>query len=366
MITEQEILFELAPEQIYQKLQITPELKLAENITINYFGDITKLPSIKNNNSPSKKYIPKIKSNFTSNPLLFTKYKDIYIGGISLYNNTREKFGLNKFSDDSFYLGQWKRNMKHGIGFLKINNNISYIGAFKKNQLNGFGMLYYKNENILYFGNFNDGKFIDGLCYNQNKGTFYRGKINEGKKNDKFCTFFEINNGHLFIGEVKDDNFIKGYLGLCEISEENVEGAEDEEDEIINFKLQKIIYYDKTNKDNIIFIHYYSFTPDFYKKIQDFMNNVFQADFNLKDQTEGIIEYFNSLENCVNEKEYCDDINKYNPYDNEENLEKFFLRDYNEYCERFETGQEVFDMENYDDILGPPEINKDEDNENEV
>ena len=135
MIIEQEISFELTSDQIYQKLQISPELKLQKNITINYFGDTTKLLSIKNNSSPSKKYVPNIKSNFNSNPLLFTKYKDIYIGGISLNNNTREKFGLNKFSDDSFYLGQWKKNMKNGIGFLKINNNISYIGAFKKNQL---------------------------------------------------------------------------------------------------------------------------------------------------------------------------------------------------------------------------------------
>ena len=37
----------------------------------------------------------------------------------------REGFGLNKYENSSsFYLGQWKNNMKEGTGFLKKINNI--------------------------------------------------------------------------------------------------------------------------------------------------------------------------------------------------------------------------------------------------
>jgi len=350
MINEQEIIFKYNPKEIFHLLSEEKDEIHLEDIIINYYGDRQNL---KNN------YKNKNKKDLL-NSLLFINYKEIYIGGVSISNlNQREKFGLNKYSENSFYLGQWKNNSKHGTGFLKINENVMYMGTFENNQINEFGMLFYKEEETLYFGNFIEGKYDDGLCYNQKNGTFYRGKIKDGKRHDKFCTFFDANNGHLFIGEVEQDNFIKGYLGICEITKEKGKSDEEQEEEIINFKLQKIVYFDKSDKNKKMkIIHCYMFTPEFYEGIQDYMNKIFQADFNLKDQSESIIDYFNSFDNYVNDRDYIDYIIKYNQVDEEESLENYFLRDYQEYYERFENGQKVFDLDNYIDILGPPKINQ--------
>ena len=344
MIKEQEISYKINLNEIIKLLTLQKDSIQIDNIIINYYGDRTKL---KNKNFKANK-----------EELLFINYKELYIGGVSLNDITqREKFGLNKYSENSFYLGQWKHNMKHGTGFLKINENIMYIGSFVKNQIKGFGMLFYKKEELLYFGNFIDGKFSDGLYYNQKIGHFYRGKVKDGKKNDSFCTFFEINKGHLFIGEVIDDIFTKGYLAIYEITKEKITNEKGEEEELISFKIKKILYFDKSDKNKKInTIHFSLFSPDFYEKIEDFMNKVLQADYNLKDQSESIIEYFNGFDNYINDRDYIDYIIKCNQMDDEESLENFFLRDYQEYYETFEKGQEVFDLENYNGICGPPEI----------
>ena len=347
MINEQEIIYKINSNEIIKILSNQNDAFQIDDIIINYFGDRKE---IKNN----------IKKKDLTNSLLFINYKEIYIGGVSIYDITkREKFGLNIYSKDSFYLGQWKNNTKHGTGFLKINNNIMYIGSFVKNQLNGFGMLFYKNEELLYFGNFIEGKFNDGLCYNKVKDNFYRGKIVNGMKNDRFCTYFEINKGHLFLGEIIDDIFIKGYLGICEISQGNIKNETGIEEEIINFKLQKIIYFDKSDKSKKMnIIHCNLFTIDFYDKVQEFMNKVFQADYNLKDQISSIIDYFISFDNYLNDRDYIDYMIKYNQSDDEQSLENLFLKEYEEYYKRFKDGQEILEFVNYNDIIGPPEIIK--------
>ena len=345
MINEQDMTYKLNINEILEILSEQKDVIKIEDIIINYYGDRKKL---KDN---------KLKEEL-KNELLFINYKEIYIGGVLISDITqREKFGLNIYGNNCFYIGQWKKNAKHGTGVLKLNENVLYIGSFMKNQINGFGILLYKKEEILYFGNFIEGKFNDGLCYNQKKGNFYRGKVKNGMKNDNFCTFFDINSGYLFIGEVVNDVFIKGYLGICEITNENVVNEEGQEEELINFKLQKIIYFDKSDKNKKInIIHCYLFTPQFYEKIQDFMNKVFQADYNLKDQIENILDYFDSFDNYVNDRDYMDYIIKFDQNDEEQSLENLFLRDYQEYYERFENGQEVFDLENYNDIFGPPDM----------
>ena len=53
-----------------------------------------------------------------------------------------------------------------------------------------------------------------GIYYNDKCTVFYNGKFKDGKKNDKLCSYFDYNNNHIFIGEVKDDIFIKGYLSI--------------------------------------------------------------------------------------------------------------------------------------------------------
>ena len=106
-----------------------------ENIQIRFYGDKQLLNNKLDDGNP--------KENDDKQQFLVGKYKDIYIGCLSINKpDSREKFGLNKYYNDYFYFGQWNKNQKNGIGFLKINDNILYLGEFLNNQLNGFGMLY--------------------------------------------------------------------------------------------------------------------------------------------------------------------------------------------------------------------------------
>ena len=215
MLFEQELEFQKKPIEIFEAivnqdlpLEVEKGISLLydENNDKEFISQISN--ALKNNTEEDKE-----ENEITKNKLFLITYKNIYIGGASFSLNLREGFGLNKYENTaSFYLGQWKDNMKEGIGFLKIDENMLYIGSFHLNQFDGFGMLYYKSNNNFYFGDFDNGSFSKGLYCNVNKELFYRGKFNENKKNDTFCTFLEKNNKQLFMGEVDDDIFIKGYL----------------------------------------------------------------------------------------------------------------------------------------------------------
>ena len=98
-----------------------------------------------------KKQLNSKEKNLLGDSLLFINFKDIYIGGVRLLNlNIREKFGLNKYSKDSFYLGQWKNNIKEGFGFLKINEVLYVWEVFQQT------------------------KFMDMVCFFIRKIQFYK------------------------------------------------------------------------------------------------------------------------------------------------------------------------------------------------
>ena len=342
MLYEQEISFIINLNEIIRGLsQQKNEIYFEDNIIINYFGDRKDL----------KKLLNSKEKNLFKDSLLFINFKDIYIGGVRLLNlNIREKFGLNKYSKDSFYLGQWKNNIKEGIGFLKINEGIVYMGNFSKNQINGYGMLFYKENSVLYIGSYSEGEFTEGIIYNKKNDIIYKGKIINGKKIDEFCSFVELEKGRIYIGEALNDIFIKGYLGICENSKFN------ENDSNI-IELNKIIYFDKSNfNEDTRIIPYTSFTKDFYYKIQDYMSNVIQTDYNLKTHCENLIDYFHSFDNYVNDRDYIDYLIKYNQVDDEESLENYFLRDFQEFCIRFKVEEKNNNTKNFFDVIKSPDI----------
>ena len=342
---EQELSFkEINLNEIIRKLSHQKnEINFEDNIIINYFGDRKNLKKILND---------KEKKNF-QNSLLFINYKEIYIGGINLLNiNSREKFGLNKYSSNSFYLGQWKNNIKDGIGFLKVNEGIEYMGNFKQNQINGYGMLFYKENMILYIGNYLEGKFEEGIIYNKKNDVLYKGKIINGKKNDDFCTYIELGKGRIFLGKSLDDVFLKGYLGICENSKLNGNDCDDSN----IMELNKIIYFDKSDLSNIKIIPNTLFNQEFYYKIQDFMSNIVQTDYNLKTQCENLIDYFQSFDSYVNDRDYIDYLIKYNQIDDEESLENYFLRDFQEFCMRFNKNEKEYNSKNISENIKPPDI----------
>ena len=345
MIKEQQLKYESNSEEILD--QISKDRKYIEQndiIQINYFGNKLDL-----NNKENTENQDKNKNNY-----LVGKYKDIYIGCLSINNpESREKFGLNKYVNDIFYIGQWNNNKKEGVGFFKIKDNILYLGQFSNNQLNGFGMLFYRNKGYIYFGTFVDGQMEKGIYYDNEKSLFYNGKFKDGKKNDNLCTYFDVSNKHIFIGEVKDDNFIRGYLSLCEIIEEKKDNQI-----LTNFSCDKVIYFDKTDINNPKYEHHYFFENDFADNLQNVFMEIFEVDLNLRDIHDNYVAFFENLENIIYNDSYTDYLERYNPQDNL-NLENSFIKNYNIYYNRFIQSQEKLHLEKYEDIIkGEPKIDK--------
>ena len=345
MIKDQQLKYESNSEEILN--QISKDGKYIEQndlIQINYFGDKQDL-----NNKENTENQDKDKNNY-----LVGKYKDIYIGCLSINNpESREKFGLNKYNKDLFYIGQWNNNKKEGIGFFKIKQNILYLGQFSNNQLNGFGMLLYKDKGYFYFGTFIEGQMDKGIYYDNENSLFYNGKFKDGKKNDNLCTYFDVSNKNIFIGEVKDDIFIKGYLSLCEIIEEKKDNQI-----LTNFSCDKVIYFDKTDVNNQRYEHHYFFENDFADNLQNAFMEIFEVDLNIRDIHDNYVAFFENLENIIYNDSYTDYIERYNPQDNL-NLENSFIKNYNIYYNRFIQSQEKLNLAKYEDIIkGEPKIDK--------
>ena len=345
MIKEQQLKYEFNSEEILN--QISKDGKYIEQnnlIQINYFGDKQDL-----NNKENTENQDKDKNNY-----LVGKYKDIYIGCLSINNpESREKFGLNKYINDLFYIGQWNNNKKEGIGFFKIKQNILYLGQFSNNQLNGFGMLLYKDKGYFYFGTFIEGQMDKGIYYDNEKSLFYNGKFKDGKKNDNLCTYFDVSNKNIFIGEVKDDIFIRGYLSLCEIIEEKI----DNNRITTKFSCDKAIYFDKTEPDKPRYEYLNSFDVDFAMNLQSIFIDIFEVDFNLKDIHYNYVAFFENLENVIYNDSYTEYLDMYNPLENT-NVEKSFLRNYEIYYKRFIQSQEKLKIEEYKDMInGEPKMN---------
>ena len=240
--------------------------------------------------------------------------------------------------------------MKEGLGFLKINENIMYIGNFLNNQLNGFGILYNKIKNNFFFGNFNNGEYDKGIFYNMENSYLYRGKIKNGKKDDKLCTFFDTKNGKLFFGEIIEDEFSKGYVFYVQITEEN--GNEEQAE--IKFDIQKIVYFDGLGAENKKFFYDEYFTEEFHTKLEDLANSIFESDYNLKDQDQNLLIYFNGLNGVKNDGKYYN-VDNYDSFKDEQCIENYFINYYYHIVQDLETGQKNLNLQEYEDILDNPE-----------
>ena len=379
MLLEQEFIYQKKPCEIFNSLNIQKEepTEIEKDILMLYIGSknnefISQVNNILkdndiNNNQNSINFIQEQAGENEENKknnLFLLKYKNIYIGGISINLKMREGFGLNKYENSSsFYLGQWKNNMKEGTGFLKIDDNKLYIGSFHHNQFEGFGIIYYKLNDTFYFGEFKNGAFSQGIYCNINKELYYRGKFHQNKKNDSFCTFLEKNNRHLFIGDVKDDVFVKGYLCLYQIIESTRQNEEGEDEYVADFNIDKIFYFDKTDENKINFINNFEFENEFRNKIHENMRKIFEVDYITGHKMKDIISYFNYLESLVDDEDH-NYLERYNE-DNDQSLEKFFMSNYNFYFSQFQEGQEQMDINEIRKEIEIPEINKENKNMND-
>ena len=318
-----------------------------KNFKINYLGEQSQsyFDSLSNNfpiadneeNKMNELYSHLKDKDDTRNFTLYIKYKDIYIGGISILDfKSREDFGLNKYldkSEPSFYYGQWEHNRKSGIGFLKIDNSHFYIGNFSNNQLNGEGLYYNKSNNNYYLGDFKNGQFKKGIYWNLENDLYYIGEFVNNKKNDNFCCYLSEKKNTMFFGKIKNDIFIKGYVAYIKITETD-------NSEEIGFKIENIYTYDKSKKDSSSEIHLVKDYGNFNEIIPD----IYQSIDSLKAKTEEINGLFGGKEKIYNDKVYNDRIGRYNSYNNNFSFEKEFIEEYNNYFENYNQIKESLDM----------------------
>ena len=339
MIKEQKLKFTNS-EEILKNIKLNGKyLNKDDKIEIEYYGDKSLLESDSNNDSIQNNY-------------LVGKYKNIYIGCLSFSEPfSREKFGLNKYYKDIFYVGQWKDDIKEGIGFLKDKNDILYLGQFSKNQFDGFGILYFKFQKFFYLGKFINGTMDSGIYYNNKTTVFYNGKFLDGKKNDKLCSYFDYNNNHIFIGEVKDDVFIKGYLAICKMTENKYENEIQ-----TNMSIEKVIYFDKTDSNKPRYEFFYNFDSDFLDKIENIFFNIFGGYFDLKNIHESYyFAFLENLEKTVYNDSYNEFLERYNP-EEKFNLENTFIKNYELYHKRFIQIERKLNLKNDENIINSEPI----------
>ena len=270
----------------------------------------------------------------TRNYILYIKYKDIYIGGLSIFDfQSKEGFGLYKYinsEENAFYLGQWELNQKSGKGFLKMDNNHLYIGNFKNNQMDGEGLYHNRSTNNFYFGSFNNGVFKKGLYCNLLKDIYYFGEFDNNRKNCKFCCYLNYKENRLFFGQIKNDLFIKGFIGYLKIIENENE---------ISIEIEKIIYYNKNSKDDSKKIILINSNQEF----EMAMYNVLQAVDNIKNLFENM-KLLDELEEIYNDKSYNNGIGRYNSYENDYSFENDFIENYDYYFNSINEILNVIDL----------------------
>lgn len=91
--------------------------------------------------------------------VLTKKSKERYCGHWK--ENYMHGYGMYIFADTTTYTGNFCKNFFEGYGRLSLKDNSFYEGEFKNGKPNGKGR--YKIENLLYAGNFSEGR-ICGFC----------------------------------------------------------------------------------------------------------------------------------------------------------------------------------------------------------
>ena len=220
-----------------------------------------------------------------------------HIGGISIFDLTsRENFGLSKYPSTpckSFYIGQWKNNLKSGKGFLKIDDNHLYFGEFLNNQFNGQGFYYNKDKNFN-FGEFINGIFQNGISYIMGKNV-YIGKYMNGKKNDDFCCYANLVKKTLFIGKINNDLFNEGHIASLVIND-------NQSDKVLEYIDDGMYYYIKNEK-----VHKIKNLKD--DELFDTIVNIFDLIYNLNDNI--YYEIIKEYEQCDKDKDYNNKIVRY-------------------------------------------------------
>ena len=155
-------------------------------------------------------------------------------------NNGKYINGKYIYDDGKYYIGEYKNNIPNGKGIKYYKNgNILYegnfingkfegngkyiyengdyyIGQFKNGLRNGNGIMYYKNGNILYEGNFIDGKYEGKGKYIWENGNYYIGQFKNGIRSGR-GTMFYSSGKILYDGDFINDKYEGNGKYICEL-----------------------------------------------------------------------------------------------------------------------------------------------------
>ena len=142
-------------------------------------------------------------------------------------NNMFEGYGFYFYSKNKLYFGEWKNNRKHGLGQFIMGDKL-YVGNYFMDQKNGFGISYWKNEDKLFVGLWkNNKKNGFGKFFHGNKikygiwGENYNKKVEWFNSDKEAYNYLANNNLELYkkYFDLNKDNVINYYCEFNKIED---------------------------------------------------------------------------------------------------------------------------------------------------
>jgi hypothetical protein len=142
-------------------------------------------------------------------------------------NNMFDGYGFYFYSQNKLYFGEWKNNRKHGFGQFIMGDKL-YVGNYFMDQKNGFGISYWKNEDKLFVGLWKNNKKIGfGKFFHGNKikygiwGENYNKKVEWFKSDEEAFNYLANNNLELYrkYFELNKDDVIIYYCEFNKIED---------------------------------------------------------------------------------------------------------------------------------------------------
>ena len=152
-------------------------------------------------------------------------------------NGKRHGYGMEKYNNGEFFVGNLKNNMKHGNGKYYNKNGtlqfdvewvenktiknsritiyyengcIKYTGEYSNDQWNGKGEEYYESGKIKFKGMFLDGKkHGSGIEYFENENVKYEGTFSHGLYDGNNCKLYHPNGKIFCEGDFYQNKLIK-------------------------------------------------------------------------------------------------------------------------------------------------------------
>ena len=167
---------------VYKEVAFTSEGTIDES-------DLNKKPFIKTTTSRTEELLSTFEDDY---PEVMPKLRCL-VPFEETFTNPKIKWDISEISDTVTYIGQLEKKKQHGIGAMIYDDSAPYkyaIGYWRNNQLERFGTLYSKDWEVIYEGEFRDGK-KEGYGIDNSKQDKYLGYFVNDKRKGKGVSITE-------------------------------------------------------------------------------------------------------------------------------------------------------------------------------